>query len=422
MFYGESQRWLPKGGWKLIDASVIMAHLSLQVIAVITAYYITPVLLITMLCCGFLMSKANCLPHLSESPSGDRAGFLDGVRGLAAMVVVCSHAWRSTWFDFEIPKVGVKYWFDQNLGAIGVQVFFCITAFLFVGRILKTDGNMDFYKFFESRFKRIVPLYLVWACITLFVIVFFGDWSKLGFYSVPEAAKIFWFGFYGNNIAIAGFKYPVMTSVIWTLALEIKFYLFIPVLAVIYRRKNIFFSSVVVLFFMFFALFWTQEENPIIFFFIGGVGAFLYRLPVLRSKSIALIFYSVMLCCVYCLVFLEYQRYGLLNFVLMCGVFLPLVVLRPKVLEVKPLVFIGEVSYSIYLVHLTLFYVYAKFVSFFVSPYLDGAFWFFVMLSLYGCFVVFVSFLTFKYVEYPYIRKSTSKEVVGSAQRNLSEA
>lgn len=204
------------------------------------AYLISPALLFAIIVSGYVLSRTGLLSHLDEKPNSDRAVFLDGARGLAASVVICSHAWRSEWFSLGVPGVGDRYWFALNLGSAGVQVFFALTAFLFVGRVIDLRGGLDTYSFIKSRVRRVVPLYLVWATFTLLVMLYFGKTIPLTLGSIAESFKIYLFGFYGNNVKIAGYDHPILTSVIWTLAYEIRFYCVIPLFAAMYTKKRSF--------------------------------------------------------------------------------------------------------------------------------------------------------------------------------------
>ncbi|MGP5490482.1 acyltransferase family protein, partial [Pseudomonas helleri] len=85
--------------------------------------------------------------------------FINGLRGLAAVFVFINHA------PFILTSLGITNstfstwgWIYVNLGSFGVQIFFCITGFLFFDKVIKTP-TMQWDNFFEGRVRRVAPLY-----------------------------------------------------------------------------------------------------------------------------------------------------------------------------------------------------------------------------------------------------------------------
>lgn len=152
-----------------------------------------------------------------------------------------------------------------------------------------------------------------------------------------------------------------------------------------------------------------NSGNPYLYFFIGGAGAYIHRASLELSKPARRATSLLVITSVVYLVLGEYARYGAENFIVMSVLFLGLIVLKPKWLESKPLVLIGEISYSLYLVHLTVFYLYAKFISAYVAPHMSGWVGFYTILMSFGVVVVLVSSITFKWIEYPFIRRRREK-------------
>jgi len=100
-----------------------------------------------------------------------RFGSIDGIRGFLALMVFFHHfvitwSWKSTgeWVRPENPLF-------QNFGKVGVAIFFMITGFLFISRILDRSYKIYWLRFFESRLFRIYPLY-IFLLLIVTVIVF----------------------------------------------------------------------------------------------------------------------------------------------------------------------------------------------------------------------------------------------------------
>src|ERR671924_2089375 len=88
---------------------------------------------------------------LLPPPSGRRLAWLDGLRGLAAMVVVFEHS-----LNVLLPEVRrtASPWFD--FGRYGVFVFFLVSGYI-VPASLERRG--DVRAFWIGRFLRLYPLW-----------------------------------------------------------------------------------------------------------------------------------------------------------------------------------------------------------------------------------------------------------------------
>jgi len=129
----------------------------------------------------------------------------------------------------------------RELGATCVSVFFMITAYLFVGKLLDArERPIDWLTLFTSRALRLMPLYLI-AMAVLFVSVgVLSGWQL----REPIAALLLhmsqWLGFSimgmpsVNGLASTG---VLIAYVTWSLAYECLFYLSLPLLAVLLRVR-----------------------------------------------------------------------------------------------------------------------------------------------------------------------------------------
>jgi peptidoglycan/LPS O-acetylase OafA/YrhL len=106
------------------------------------------------------------------SPAPRRVKTIDGLRGFLALSVCLHHALQYPEYlrtgQFE-PPTNVFY---ENIGAVGVGLFFMITGYLFWSRLLRDNGRADWVKFYIGRIFRIGPLFLfAFAALTLYVLV-----------------------------------------------------------------------------------------------------------------------------------------------------------------------------------------------------------------------------------------------------------
>ncbi|MDA9003875.1 acyltransferase [bacterium] len=122
-------------------------------------------------------------------------------------------------------------------GFIGVDVFLVVSGFLITSILLHKKDNVDcslpatLKYFYVSRFKRIVPAYFVTlVVVALVAAVFFipedFDTFKDGLKNAVWFNSNSYFASFGDYFAPANHEQPLLHT--WSLAVEIQFYLFIP--------------------------------------------------------------------------------------------------------------------------------------------------------------------------------------------------
>jgi len=103
--------------------------------------------------------------------------WIDGLRGVAAACVALNHAPFILDSLMIMPKVFYMAADGAStpilFGALGVQIFFCITGLLFTGKIL-SDKPIDWTDFYTKRVRRIVPAYLVAVTVAIMVAAWFS--------------------------------------------------------------------------------------------------------------------------------------------------------------------------------------------------------------------------------------------------------
>ncbi len=144
--------------------------------------------------------------HASES----RIGALDGVRGVAILLVFVNHA------------------FKVKLTWAGVDLFFVLSGFLITGILLGVKhlrAGAYYGRFYGRRARRILPPYLLLLAITP---VFFGvGWLRFGYM----------YGFLMNFVTAFGIPHLSSLDVLWSLAVEEQFYLVWPVLVLLLNER-----------------------------------------------------------------------------------------------------------------------------------------------------------------------------------------
>ena len=150
---------------------------------------------------------------------------IQGLRALAFLVVLVFHM-NAAW----LPG-----------GFLGVDLFFVISGYLMTTLTLSDiqKGRFSFYSFYIKRLKRLVPAYLF-----LLLAVAVGVYSLYLYTDILKFQNAFQsaLGFYSNHFFASGDSYfgaklsenPLLHT--WSLAVEMQFYLLLPI--VIYWFRN----------------------------------------------------------------------------------------------------------------------------------------------------------------------------------------
>jgi peptidoglycan/LPS O-acetylase OafA/YrhL len=169
----------------------------------------------------------------------------DGLRAIAAIAVVFHHAAFTTAFELRgvrVPGtqhvVAIGHYFARM--DAGVQVFFLISGFLlyrpFVAAAFAGRPARDLRAYFRRRVLRIYPAYWVaFVCIMLFVGI---SMPIAGGRSIVE--YFFLVHLYDTGSAVVNGRHAFRAlggiSQSWTLVVELSFYLFLPLYAALMRR------------------------------------------------------------------------------------------------------------------------------------------------------------------------------------------
>lgn len=357
---------------------------------------------------AFFYQKRNYLPHIDASSIEKRYYFIDGIRGIAAVCVVIGHSWRvgARWIDISDYTIEM----GGFIAAIGVQVFFCITGFLFIDQVIKRNAIFNWKKYFLARIKRLFPLFIVTT--TICVLIIYAESYKniinISYQDIKNTIKLYTFGFFGGGVvSINGVDSSLLTIMHWTLPFEWRFYFSLPVLCVACRLLKT--KSPVMLFLMFAVI--TYFFNGMYFgkwFLTGCISALIFNKMNLFCKTYRIIAFSVGCSLMMSLFFINAEPYGYVNFIFVSIFFISIVISRPEILKIKTLIYIGESSYSIYLFHtIVMFTIPWLIFSFFGKMKIDNSIIALSFLSLISMIICSLSLFTFKNIEHPFLKKKT---------------
>jgi peptidoglycan/LPS O-acetylase OafA/YrhL len=345
---------------------------------------------------------------------------LHGLRGWFALTVFLYHVWTTSAFL-------------NAATAFAVQGFFCLSGFIlayvYQHNLLQKPRLGDYLDFVRNRFSRVLPLYYVTATVALLMI---GTVRMAGYrfnYAWDTSPLVILGNFLAFDVLLytpgaPGVFYPYDR---WSVSIEIWLYILLfPLLAWIYsviqsQRRLVYAGFVCVLAAAILGPFWYTYENGghrSNFFGRGvsyfAVGFFIYALR-LRTLS-------------------HRAHYGLVALFVICGLACSLslpVTLMPlaagllivlfaysqpqeplcRLLSNRVSVFLGDISYSLYLWHsvclMGLGPVRRKLLSF-LSPNYEMLAMALVAVPL----TIFLSWLSYKYIEVParqWLRRSRAR-------------
>ena len=277
---------------------------------------------------------------------------LDALRGIAILMVMGFHYTARYQAIYGHPQ-HLDFYFP--LGRYGVQLFFIISGFVIYLTLGKTKNWKDFV---ISRFSRLYPVYWVSVIITSGVI-----WT----FSLPGREPSLFSMMVNMSMIQDWFSIPHVDGVYWTLSLELSFYLIMLFVFILDRLERI--EVICIRWILFILLARGCEEYfsfqilPVIkillildYANLFIIGIMFYRRYVQKSHwgAIVIIFASLLL---------EFILHGYESGII-CSLFAAMVnmaIFRNKIADIifsaKPLIFIGSISYSLYLLHQNIGYV-----------------------------------------------------------------
>ena len=348
---------------------------------------------------------------------------IDGLRAIAVGAVILYHA-QITIFSYR-PFKG---------GFIGVDIFFVISGYLITSIILKelvTTGAFSFKHFYERRIRRILPALLFVMLVSLpfawmyLLPISFIDFSKSILYSLGFSSN-FYFHYSGQQYgAESGLLKPFLHT--WSLSVEEQYYILFPIVLLItfkYFRKYLIHILILGFVISLGLAEWTSRNYPSAsFYFIhtrvwellaGSILAYFEITIGKRSenKTLNLILPSVGLFLIgHSILFFNDKMFHPSFYTLSPIIGVCLIIwfsnkdeLVTKILSTKLFVGIGLISYSLYLWHYPIFFVFNRIISFTEHDFKKK----FLIIIL----MVILSIISYYFIEKPAKNKKNKFKVI----------
>jgi peptidoglycan/LPS O-acetylase OafA/YrhL len=163
---------------------------------------------------------------------------LDMLRGIAVLLVLWFHwmypifgfdrlPWKGMWSNFSAASGTYWLFYPASLGWVAVPAFFVLSGFVIHLSTLKTvakGATFDPFNFFWRRFWRIYPVYAV-------AVLAFGLGFQHGAFDILT-----------HLLCIHNFFESTLFTIspaFWSLAAEVQFYLFYPLIAPLLLRRGV---------------------------------------------------------------------------------------------------------------------------------------------------------------------------------------
>jgi peptidoglycan/LPS O-acetylase OafA/YrhL len=296
----------------------------------------------------------------------DRLDWLDGIRGIACLVVVLTHSFGMIWKPGTEPK-----WAAHTLyGYLAVIIFLCLSGYCLTTPIVKTgwygDGVLGFYR---RRALRILPPYYVAVAIS---IVIAGVLNPTYYVGNVWKWNIFHHIFFLQGWTGEG----GMNSPLWSIPIEIGMYALMPLFVLFWRRfgtaalllgicpASALLFSVVGPNLHFKEFLGIHFAAAFAFGMVAAVVAKSASHNAIRLRTSHLLVPAAVLAAITIVVLrndtaieLAMQKWPLVWFYVVCAFGFLLLIAVPqcqpirRILSAQPIRLIGVISYSLYLIH-----------------------------------------------------------------------
>lgn len=377
------------------------------------------VIVVAFIVAKFIVSIQSKTDNNEKRHSG-----IDGLRGFLAIGVFVHHAviWRNYCVtgNWEAPTSN----FYNQLGQTSVALFFMISGFLFVKKLMENRTfGINWSHFFVGRIVRLVPLYYFSLIIIVVTSLRLNDWTlntTLGEF-LSDIGQWMAFTYFERPSLNGLFEAQIVNAgVVWSLAFEWLFYFSLPLIGlfVLKVKPHVVYVSLGIVFVLLYywsvgGFYYAQLHS----FAGGAIVAVLWHYFGKKIQTSHHVFAVLIIACgvmvsqyhsaddLYCKIFIT-LLFGLIAF---GNTFF-------GILTTSAFRLLGTISFSVYLLHgIVLFYACEYMVGKeFIKGLSDPMYVAFVLVLV--PILVVISLLTYRYIEFPFIEwhkrsKSRGKSV-----------
>jgi len=318
---------------------------------------------------------------------------LDGLRAIAVTLVIISHWLPENHFLNILPN-----------GAIGVHLFFVLSGYLITDILFSSRGKQNAIKnFYIRRSLRIFPIYYL-----LLLVLFIGSYFSALVANTNIRVGLLYHLTYTSNIYFSIHSWDGVLSPLWSLSVEEQFYLVWPSLILFVHQKHllrvilVFMDVGVGCMFLFNGLASAILTPPLFFSF--GLGGLLSWFRTYRKELLPNFNYTLNIVALFSLALFAYHLYKPSAFPL--TIFIDVLSLwainwainNRSFLSTPPLVYVGKISYGLYLYHNL---IPSLITEPFIQPYVPGVPYVSQVVSF--LILLAVAWASFRFIETPFL-------------------
>jgi peptidoglycan/LPS O-acetylase OafA/YrhL len=299
--------------------------------------------------------------------------FANSLRGIAALLVVIAHLFILFWYqqDIAINFTGVPPYqgavpiaseilepFKMLYGFTGVGIFFLISGFVIPFALDKKS----IFEFLIGRIFRIWPTYIVTTLFSLLCLYISKQYFHNDFF--PLIKNIISSLLLTTDLS----RLQPVDGVIWTLEIEIKFYLLMALIYKLVNKNPLLLITCAAIFTILVVRKNIRLNDDFAYFtymFIGVAFNFLHKNKLSNKKFIGMLF-TLFVCFI---MQLRFEKQALMCYGLALIIFTTLYYARDKIKYPKILSYLADISYPLYVSHAIFSYVFLRiFLTIFDSP------------------------------------------------------
>lgn len=309
-----------------------------------------------------------------EYHKGQHLPVLDGMRGVAILLVILVHLFR--------------YYKWVSFGWMGVDLFFVLSGFLITGILVDTRANPGYYKnFLVRRVLRIFPLYYFFLIVFFIGLPLSSLHNQVEHYTYLDSNQFWFWAYIQNWLFVTDSHYPEINIIshFWSLAIEEQFYIVWPIVVYFFSGRNLKTACIALIIgsILFRTYLYFQQASWIVIYestftrldglAIGALIALLIReekgrqllekwMPLVLILSASIVLSIIIITGNYYVNNPLLQTVGYTLIDLFCGGLLVILVSSSPIAFIKGifdnrlLVFLGKYSYGLYVYHKPVYY------------------------------------------------------------------
>lgn len=357
-----------------------------------------------------------------EQRATKRIHYLDSIRGIAALMVVMYHYIGWNWKDELSYKVAAIFF----NGSDAVSFFFVLSGFVLSYSYIQSDRKIRFGNYVYRRILRLYPAFI----LNILLLYFYVNKHLLSWDTLYDSFILGRSPYVLKELAMVLNAHSLYMPG-WTLQIEMIYSFIILLLILVFRWKK----EVLILFFIGSFFIGAPGMRLYMTHFIWGV-CFAYYYPKLIKMDYRKTKLFKFRWLVYPLILFLFslrqfkaflpgmkKTFDLMwslnirweHFSGLAALMILILIAMSKpaqaFLENKILLYLGKISYSIYLIHWLLVLVVMEFWDVWANVFGDGYFRFYAMLGLFISLTILLANVMYHYVEKPFIDLSKRKAI-----------